>query len=228
MDLFLFRAVAPVVLAVVVLLAILVVAPLVLYVIARWRAARDATPDTQLGLKFALHYFATSAFQLLLAGGTLLIYTLISPRTAEAGSTGYRVAMGLIIPAGIVLAAHVSLLRRTNDDAAPGVRRLFWGYNMLVTGIVAFFALVLGFQALLAKGSTFGVGHLAGSMVVVYGAAWAIVGFKFGQLVLGTAPVGGASIDPPAPPPVQPTSSAPTQHGLPPLGGGAFPPIDPG
>jgi hypothetical protein len=99
---------------------------------------------------------------------------------------------------------------------------------MIVTGIVAFFALVLGFQALFAKGPTLGVGHMAGSMVVVYGAAWTIVGFKFGQLVLGTPAAGAGSsamIDPTAPP-VVPTPPAQTQPGLPSLGGGSFPPID--
>lgn len=229
MDLFLLRAVAPMVVVVTFVLTILVAAPLVLYVLARWRAARDTTPDTQLGLKFALHYFAMSAFQLALAGGALLIYMLVSPGTADKGSGGYRVAMGLLIPAAIVLAAHVGLLRRTNDDAFPGVRRLFWGYNLLVTGIVAFFALVLGFQALFAKGSTFGMGHMAGSMVVVYGSAWAIVGFKFGQLVLGGPAAGsggGTQIESSAAPSSVPTPPAQPQSGLPSLGGGSFPPID--
>jgi hypothetical protein len=210
--------------------AFLVLAPLILYLIARARAARDPIPDPQLGLKFALHYFAMSSFQVLLAGGSLLIYNLISPGTAEKGTSGYRIAMGLIIPAGLVLAAHVGLLKRTTDDALPGVRRLFWGYNMLVTGMLAFVALLLGFQALFAKGTTFGLGHFAGSMVVVYGAAWAIVGFKFGQMVLGGPSGGGTSagmmIDPTAAPPVYPTPPAQSHTGLPALGGGSFPPID--
>jgi hypothetical protein len=227
MDLFLFRTVAPTVIAITFLMVVLVLAPFFLYLIVRWRAAKDALPDTQLGLKFALHYFATSAFQLLLAGGALLIYMLISPGTAEKGTGGYRVAMALIIPAGLILAAHIHLLKRTNDETFPSVRRLFWGYNMIVSGIVAFFALVLGFQALFAKGPTLGMGHMAGSMVVVYGAAWAIVGFKFGQLVLGTPPSGAGPsqmIDPNVAP-VMPTPTQ-TQPGLPALGGGSFPPID--
>jgi hypothetical protein len=227
MDLFLFRTVAPTVIAITFLMVVLVLAPFFLYVIARWRAPKDL-PDTQLGLKFALHYFAMAAFQILLAGAALLIYMLISPGTADKGSSGYRTAIGLILPAALVLAGHIHLLKRTNDETFPSVRRLFWGYNMLVTGIVAFFALVLGFQALFAKGSTLGLGHLAGSMVVVYGAAWAIVGFKFGQLVLGVPPGGGPSqmIDPTAAPPIHPTPPAQTQTGLPVLGGGSFPPID--
>ena len=225
MDLFLFRTVAPTVIAITFLMVVLVLAPFFLYIIARWRAPKDL-PDTQLGLKFALHYFAMAAFQILLAGGALLIYMLISPGTAEKGSGGYRMAMGLILPAGLVLGAHVHLLKRTNDEAFPSVRRLFWGYNMLVTGIIAFFALVIGFQALFATGPTLGMGHLAGSMVVVYGGAWAIVGFKFGQLVLGSPGGGGPTIDPAVAPPIQPTPPAQTQTGLPALGGGSFPPID--
>jgi hypothetical protein len=106
----------------------------------------------------------------------------------------------------------------------PGVRRLFWGYNMIVTGMIAFVAFMFGFQALFAKGSTFGMGHLAGSMVVVYGAAWAIVGFKYGQMVLG-GPTGGIGSEPTAMP-IIPTPPAPPQSGLPALGGGSFPPID--
>lgn len=223
MDLFLFRTVAPMVATIAFVLAFLVLAPLVLYVIARWR---DAGADPQLGLKFALHYFAMAAFQVLLAGLSLLIFNLISPGTADKGTSGYRIAMGLIIPAGLVLAAHVGLLKRTNDDAYPNVRRLFWGYNLLVTGILAFVALLLGFQALFAKGPTFGMGHFAGSMVVVYGAAWAIVGFKYGQLVLGGPPSSGGTIEPMAPPPMIPTPPAQSHTGLPALGGGSFPPIN--
>jgi hypothetical protein len=104
---------------------------------------------------------------------------------------------------------------------------LFWGYTMLVTGMIAFIALLLGFQALFAKGSTFGMGHFAGSMVVVYGAAWAIVGFKFGQLVLGgPSGGGGMTIEPTGAPAVIPTPPAQSHTGLPALGGGSFPPID--
>jgi len=221
---FLLRVIGPIAAIASLMILMLIAAPVILYVVARWRAARDGVPDGQLGLKFALHYFAMSAFQLALSGASLLIYMLISPSTADKGS-GYRSAIGFLIPAGIILAVHLGLLKRTNDEAQPGVRRLFWGYNMIVTGLVACFALVLGFQALFAKGPTGGLGHMAGSMIVVYGTAWAVVGFKFGQMVLGpTPPSSGMSAHPP--PPVAPTPPAQTQTGLPSLGGGSFPPID--
>ena len=100
----------------------------------------------------------------------------------------------------------------------------------MVTGLCAFIALVLGCQALFAKGSTGGLGHMAGAMVVVYGAAWALIGLKFGQLVLGhQAPPDAPGMQPPPPPGVSPTPPAvqQTQTGLPPLGGGSFPPIQP-
>jgi hypothetical protein len=233
MELFLFRAVGPLLTATSILLVLLVVPPLVLYVIARWRAHRDGIADPQLGLKCALYYFATSALQLGLAGVALLIYQLISPSTGDKGA-GYRAAIGFIIPAGLVLVAHVGLLKRTNDEQLQNVRRLFYGFTLIVTGLIAFFALVLGFQALFAKGSTHGVGHTAGSMIVVYGAAWALIGYKYGQLVL---PPGGGSVSSAGPgvgtaeplpyhPPV-PTPPSQTQTGLPVLGGGSYPPIEP-
>ena len=227
MDLFLFRTVAPLALVLSLALALLVIAPLVLYLIARWRAHRDGIYDPHLGLKLALHFFAANAFQLGLAGAAMLIYMLISPSTHDKGD-GYRAAIGFIIPAVIVLVVHVGLLKRTNDDALPGVRRLFLGYTVLLTGLVAFFALVLGFQALFAKGSTGGVGHMAGAMIVVYGTAWAVIGFKYGQEVLGTgSPPPSYPVEHVVPAaPIVPTPPAQTQTGLPVLGGGSYPPID--
>ena len=224
----LFRLAGPIASGAAIVMALLVIPPLLLYVIARWRAYRDGVVDPQLGLKFALYYFATTALQLGLAGTALLIYMLISPRTGDKGE-GYRMAIALVVPAGIVLAAHVGLLKRPNDDAMPSVRRLFFGYSLVITGIIAFFALMVGFQALFAKGTTHGVGHTAGSMIVVYGTAWSVLGYKFGQLVLGVAPPPPPPMDmvqqqPYAPPPPQPSS---TQTGLPVLGGGSYPPIEP-
>ena len=227
MDVFLFRALAPGAAITLASVGFLVLAPAIIYFMARWRSNRDGVHDPHLGLKFALHYFALAAFQLLLAGVALLIYMLISPGTAEKGTSGYRAAVGFIMPAGMVLAIHVVLLKRTNDAVFSLMRRLFLGYNLLVTGLVAFVALVLGFQMLMAKGSTAGVGHMAGAMIVVYGTAWALLGFKLGQLVLGIAPNVHTEIDVPAAQPVAPTPPAQSHTALPALGGGSFPPIDP-
>ena len=222
---FLMRAVAgPMMVMVSALISITIFAPIVMYVIARWRAHREPHPDGQLGVKVALHYFAISALQLALAGGALLVWAMISTAPSELKGPVYRVAFGLLVPAGLVLGAHLSLLKKTNDAEVPAVRRLFMGYNLIVTGLIGFMALVLAFQALFAKGDAGEMGRVAGAMVLVYGTAWAVIGWRFGQLALG----GGAGRGAPPPhvvvPPVPPATAL--GAGLPALGGGAFPPIE--
>lgn len=245
---FVLRALAgPMMAVVTMLVTITIFVPVVLYLVARWRAARSGETDNHLGLKVALHYFAISAFQLGLAGFTLLVWGLISSAPSETKSVFNRMAIGMIMPAVLVMAAHLSILKRTNDATSTGVRRLFAGYNLIVTGLLGFVALVIAFQALLAKGSSGEMGRVAGAMVLVYGTAWAIVGWRFGQLVLPGGPGAGTGASPMPPttsssspssagPPPPSTPSAPTppsatpsstSGGLPSLGGGSFPPIEP-
>nr|MBA2541475.1 hypothetical protein [Deltaproteobacteria bacterium] len=113
--------------------SIVLAGPLVLYLIARWRANRDV-PDPHLGFKFVIHYFATIAFHVSLIGGVLLIYTMIKPGGDDGEPKGklYRLAFGFIIPGVIILGAHLALLMRTNDSVLTGVRRLFAGFNLLI------------------------------------------------------------------------------------------------
>jgi hypothetical protein len=200
--------------------------PLVLYAIARWRANRSGVADPHLGLKFALHWFATSAFHLGLAGAAGLVFAMISPGSGKGDL--YRFVFALLVPAGMILGLHIVLLKRTNDDEVPGVRRLFLGYNLFVTGLIGFIALVMGFQILFAKGSAAPVSHMVGSMVVVYCSAWAVLGHRFGQLVLGGPGSGELPevVMPPGPPPAAPPPAAAGGGGLPALGGGSYPPID--
>jgi len=229
-SMMLFRILPAATAVVSVLVTLTLFGPMVLYVLARWRAHRAPVPDPHLGLKFALHWFATSAFHLALAGGTLLVFTVIGPGPSSAKGDAFRAAFAMLVPAGIVLGVHLMLLKRTNDFEVPGVRRLFLGYNMVVTGLVGFIALVMGFQLLFAKGSTHGMGHMAGAAILVYGGAWAALGFSFGNLVLADASRFGAypEVVPPGPAqqPPPPAAAAGGGAGLPPLGGGAYPPID--
>ena len=212
------------------LLAVLAI-PFVLYVIARWRAHRDPVADPQLGIKVALSFFMVTAFQLVLAGVTLFCFALISSEPSAAKGTLYRAAFGLIVPAGVVLGAHVGLLARTNQARFPSVRRLFAGYNLLITGVLGFAALVLAFQELFKRGSSHDVGPFAGAAVVVYGVAWVGVGLHLAHTVLGPpgdAPAAGTG-SPLAPPPPPRPAEEPSPKGgagLPALGQGAFPPVD--
>ena len=233
-SMFLMRALGgPLAAMMAILITMTVTAPMVLYIIARWRAHREPVVDQQLGVKFALHYFALSAFQLLLAGVALLVYTMImkvpEQYASEIKSPMYRMAFGFIVPAGLVYAAHTFLLRKTDDAEVTGVRRLFAGYNLLITGLIGFISLVIAFQALFAKGSAGEAGRMAGALMLVYGSAWGVVGWRFGNLVFGTRSGGLGPISfrtPPSDTPPPPASGASGGGGLPPLGGGSYPPID--
>ena len=221
------RAIGPMMVVLPMLIWMIVSGPLILYPIARWRAHRDPVLDPQLGIKVALAYFGLIAFQLVLLGGTTVLYTILSTMGSDEKSSVVRTGFGLLVPAGIVLAGHVSLLRRTNQDQFPGVRRLFVGYNFVVTGLFGFTAFVLVFEALFAKGSGGDAARLAWAGLLVYGGAWAAVGVQLGRLVLGGYSSGSPQSGPPsnlvAPPPPPAAPQGPT---LPSLGGGSFPPLD--
>jgi hypothetical protein len=198
--------------------------PLLLYPIARWKANREGITDPQLGLKVALHFFALLAFQLVLLAAVIIIFTLFSKDSMGKGSA-YRAGFALLIPAGAVLAAHLVLLKRTNQDQYPGVRRLFLGYNLLVTGLVGFVALMFAFQVLFKKGSAGDEGRLGLAAVLIYVGAWAACGIHFGRLVFGdgTAAPPSNVIPPSAPSNIATQPSGPV---LPSLSAGTYPPID--
>jgi hypothetical protein len=163
----------------------IVMSPIVLYVMARWRSHREPAPDTQLGLKFALHYFAMLATQLVLAAIALALYAVLSGTPTESKGTALRLAFGLLLPSAVVLGIQIGALRFTNDALVPGVRRLFIGYNMLTTGIVAFGGLIMGCEVVLAKDGGDGLGYVAAAIGLVYCGAWLGLAWLFGSLVLG-------------------------------------------
>jgi len=230
-SMMLFRLLPAAAAVVSVLVSLMLFGPMVLYLVARWRSHRAPIVDPQLGLKFALHWFSSSALHLALAGAVVLIFTIIGPGPSSMKGDAYRAAFAMLVPAGAIYGIHAMLLRRTNDLEQPGVRRLFLGYNLVVTGLVGFVALAMGFQLLFAKGSTGGGGHMAASAILVYCSAWAAFGWRLSQLVLGdwTGGAGGVPDDVVAPGPgaAQPPQAAAGGGGLPALGGGAYPPIEP-
>lgn len=204
---------------------LLVFGPLAIYPLARWKTHRAQVDDPQLGLKVALHYFGLLAFQLVLLAAAMILYTLFSKMT-QKGEV-YRVGFGFLIPAGGVLAAHIALLRRTNQHEHPTVRRLFLGYNLLITGLLGFAALLFAFQVFFKKGPAGDGGRLAIASVLVYCGAWVACGLQFARLVMGDS---GASAGPPSQvgtgAPMQ--AASPQQSGpqLPSLSTGTFPPLD--
>ena len=214
-----FGMMAPIMLVYAALLALVI--PFIVYVIARWRANREQRVDSQLGIKVALGYFAVLGLQLALMGLTMLFYGFLSTMPSDEKGEIYRTAFGLIVPAMIVLAVHMGLLGRTNQEEFPGVRRLMLGFNLVLTGTFGFIALVMAFIALFGKGNAGELGRISGAMVLVYGSAWAAVGVQFGRVVLG-------GYEPPDEPqaPHAPAPAVPSGPTLPPLGGGNYPPVD--
>jgi hypothetical protein len=151
----------------------MLVIPLLLYVIARWREHREAVHDPQMGLKFALGYFKWQGFQIALAGAAALLWSVVSSLPSEAHEYIYRPAFGLILPGLLVFGVSSWALLRTNQLERPQVGRLLAGYSMILVGIFAFTFLVIGFVLLFWKGSTDKeAGRFVWSMVFVYGAAW--------------------------------------------------------
>ncbi|HSD89106.1 MAG TPA: hypothetical protein VLB44_16370 [Kofleriaceae bacterium] len=216
----------PMIFIVPILLWLLVIGPMFIYPLARWKAHREPHQDTQLGLKVALHYFRMVAFQLLLLGALILLWTIIRQSADDKGDF-YRAGIALVLPAGLVFGVHTVLLDRTNDKGMVNVRRLFFGYNLLITGLIGFTALMMASQALFAKGSSGDPGRLFFAALLVYVTAWIACGVRFASLV-GTD--FSASAGPPqnVVPPSAPASMSSQGGGasLPSLGGGSFPPID--
>ena len=202
------------------LLCFVLVGPLLIYPLARWRLARGLD-DPHLGIKVALGYFGMLAFQLALLGMTSIVFALLSKAPSEDRGDIYRLGFGFLLPGLILWAAHVVMLTRTNQEQFPAVRRLFLGYNLVLTGLFGLVAFVMACQALFSRGSSGDFGRLGTAALLVYGSAWCACGVRFGRIVFGAAPVVPHEVVM-QPAPVQ--QSGPT---LPALGGGAFPPIDP-
>jgi hypothetical protein len=169
----------------------------ILYLVARWRDNRAPQPDPQLGLKFALHFFRSNAYLMLLTGTTVLLFSMLGKDLGELREYIYRPAFGLIVPAAIVFGTMSVLLGKTNNYAYPAVGRLFAGYNLIVVGMAGFFAFVAGFVLLFQKGSSGNPGRVVWSMILVYTTAWAVQGALFGRQVLDAPPPPGT---PPPPP----------------------------
>jgi hypothetical protein len=118
-SMMLLQLLEPMVFIVPILLWLVVIGPLVLYPLARWKAHREPHVDTQLGLKVALHYFRMIAFQLLLLGALVVIWTVI--RKGDGKGDFYRVGFGLLLPAGLVFGGAGCSLATTCSSPGSSV-----------------------------------------------------------------------------------------------------------
>lgn len=170
----------------VVMMVLSSMAPVLMYIIARWRQNREPVQDPQLGIKFALGFFRQIGYQLMLLGGFLVVFAIIGKNMGGDRGGLMRPAFGLLIPGLIVWGVHNLAMQRTNRIQFPNVERLWAGYNLLTTGIVGLIAIVLVFQTLFAKGDSGQPGRMAWALALVYCSAWATQGVMFLNRVLDT------------------------------------------
>jgi hypothetical protein len=215
-EMMMLRALGPVMMIAPLFIGMVLGGPLVLYLVARWRANRDRVVDPQLGTKVALGYFAFVALQLVLIATFIITWMIMSKMPSEATGDIFRVGFGILVPSAIVLGVHMWLLGRTNQVLFPGVRRLYQGYNFFTVGIVGLIAIEVVFQALFTKGSSGELGRIGAALFLVYGTAWLISGVTFIQSRGST---------PPAPEVVTPPAADDPGQSLPHLGDGSFPPL---
>ena len=162
------------------IITVAVAMPVIIYIVARWRTYRDyGGGDPHLGAKVAICVFRIAAFQLLLAGGFLFSYGLLTTMDGEARINILRLAGGLFIPGLVVFGAHTVALHATNFESMPAVVRMFNGINMVQTGITGFIGLTLACILMLQKDVPSEMNRMAWSLVLVYVPAWVGLGAMF-------------------------------------------------
>jgi len=127
------------------LVLFLVVAPLFpfLYVVMHWRQP-DAQPG--LGTYGALLYFRTSAILLTIAGAANLTYGIVS--TTPTDPFTERLSWALLLGSGIFVLINVVLGRFLVIPNPTQARRVFGGFLMILSGLLAFFSIVMLFITL--------------------------------------------------------------------------------
>ncbi|MHC4548422.1 MAG: hypothetical protein ACYTEZ_06555 [Planctomycetota bacterium] len=131
-------------------LLFLLVAPLFpfIYVVLRWRAEGRHEPGA--GTHAALLYFVIAGILLALAGAANLTYGWVS--TTELDEELHRLSWGMFLGSLVFLLLNVGLLRLQGPrPELRDARRVFAGFLMVMSGLVAFTVLVLLFVTIFQK-----------------------------------------------------------------------------
>ena len=111
-----------------------------LYVVARWRGGADQPAG--VGAHAAMVYFTTVGVLMALAGAANLTYGMVSVTDVDPEMT--RVSWGLLSGALAFAVLNIVLVRSIGPLRDPmDVVRVFVGFVMVVTGMIAMGALIL-------------------------------------------------------------------------------------
>jgi hypothetical protein len=123
-------------------LLVLAVAPLFpfIYVVLRWRSRGSHEPGA--GTYAALLYFCTAGLLLALAGAANLSYGFVSTTPASEQMT--RLSWGMLVGSTAFFLVNCALVRLYGPaQGHMTARRVFVGFFMVTSGLVAFTTLVL-------------------------------------------------------------------------------------
>ncbi len=145
------------------------------YVVLRWRQGREGeAADPQLGLKVALHYFATIGLHVVLMALVALLYSFLID-SSRASEVMMRAGVGLLIGGGLVLGGHTMMLKRLTDSASrPNVARVFAGLNLVLCGLIGTGALIATSVMLLQENVPEEGFKIAMVLLTVYLGSWGL------------------------------------------------------
>ena len=150
------------------LLLAMVVVPVfpLLYVLVRWRSGGGHPAG--IGTHGALLYFTCVGFLIALSGGANLVYGAFSATPVDEAMR--RFSWALLAGGGITMALNVVLMRKFGPLSDPAeVVRIFVGFVMVLTGMVAVGTLVGCFNALFQEAKNPGVEKLRNDAILMYG-----------------------------------------------------------
>lgn len=182
--------------------------PVLVYLVARFRLAREGGVDTHVGIKLLFAHFAYVAYQVLLVGLCLLVYAFLSDKGGGTKEDLLRTAAAMVLPSALLLGGALATYRKTNHREQPMVGKMYVGVNRLQifgTFAIAFYFLS---QVLLQKNSDADMASAGWSVLLVYFAACAFEGLRMKDELKSRVPSLAPAAPPPPPPPPQ-TGSTP-------------------
>ena len=153
--------------------------PILVYVVARYRMIKESMPeDAQLGLKLTLARCAYAAYQLLLLGLCLLVYTLLTDKERDTRTDLLRTSAGIVVPVALLLMVSLGVFMKTNRRNHPLIGRMYVGVNRLHVFALFAVSLFVQFQALFQRSTNAELAAIGWALVLVYFAAAALEGLR--------------------------------------------------